>query len=162
MMQVKLTNWERKAAIDCANMRMTTSDEAGWNNASTYKRTFTERLAEEVIGACGEIALCKLMNWFWSPSVNTFHHTPDVGSDIEVRSTQLETGSLIVRDNDADERWYVLVTGDGITMTIRGRIRGADAKRPEWVRDPNSYRPAWFVPQTHLLPLPTADFALNS
>ena len=151
---ITLTNSEYKAAVDCANMRMFTSNEAGWNNASVQRRTHAKRMQDEIVGACGEIALCKHMKMFWSPSVNTFHAIPDVGSNIEVRATDQENGSLIVRDNDADDRWYILVTGEPPTMTIRGRIKGSAAKQTQFLRDPHSLRPAWFVPQNALFELP--------
>lgn len=84
-MDILLNAWEYKAAVDLANARMSASNAAGHNHASTYSRTHNERITEEIIGACGEMALCKAMNWFWSPSVNTFHGIPDVGADVEVR-----------------------------------------------------------------------------
>lgn len=151
--QVTLTHWEYKAAVDCANIRMATSNAAGWNNASTYKRTYAERIAEEIIGVCGEISACKALGWYWSPSVNTFHHTPDVGSDVEIRATAKDNGSLIHRDNDDPARWYILVTGEPPNMIVRGRIKGYDARRDEWVRNPHGHRQAWFVPQSALEPL---------
>ena len=85
--------------------------------------------------------------------MNTFHSIADVGRNVEVRCTDLADGCLIVRANDAPERWYVLVTGKPPTFTVRGYIRGADARRPEYMRDPHGHRPAWFVPQSHLTPL---------
>lgn len=153
-MQIKLTPSDYKAAVDCANMRMFTSNEAGWNNASTYKRSYSERLTQEVIGACGELAFCKAMNWFWSPSVNTFHDIPDVGSSVEVRATNLDTGSLILRDNDDDERWFILVTGEPPLMTIKGRIKGYDGKKDQWLKNPHGHRNSWFVPQSALYSIP--------
>lgn len=149
-MQVSLSTWEYKAAVDLANARMAISNDRNLNHSSTYARTYAERVREEVVGACGEMALCKAMNWFFSPTVNTFHNTADVYDRWEVRATERSDGSLIVRDNDNEERWYVLVTGDPPVMTIRGYILGADARRDEWLRNPHGHRPAWFVPQSAL------------
>lgn len=149
-MIVELTAWEYKAAVDLANTRMAISNDRGLNHASTYRRTYAERVREETVGACGEMALCKAMNWFFSPTVNTFHGSPDVGDRWEVRATERENGSLIVRDNDADDRWYVLVVGEPPVLRIAGYIRGSDAKQAEWLRDPHGHRPAWFVPQSAL------------
>lgn len=153
MIEVTLTAWEFKAAVDLASTRMAVSNDRGMNHASTYKRTYLERLEEETVGACSEIAVGKALNWFVSPSVNTFHRVADVGQRVEVRGTKLDNGSLIIRDNDADDRWYILVTGEPPNMVVRGRIRGDMAKRDEWVRDPHGRRKAWFVPQNALLPL---------
>lgn len=149
-MEVTLTVREYAAAVDVAMQRMAASTEAGHNHASTYQRTWLKRLEEETVGACGELAYCKGIGRFWSPTVNTFHETADVGSNVEVRATTREDGSLIIRSNDSPDRWYALVTGTPPLMTIRGRIKGSDARRPEFQRDPHGHRQAWFVPQSAL------------
>jgi hypothetical protein len=148
--QVELTPRELAMAVNVGMQRLVASTEAGLNHASTYHRSFLKRLEEETVGACGEIAFSKAFGKYWSPSVNTFHDIADVGTDIEVRSTRLDSGSLIVRDNDAGDRWFVLVTGEPPLMTIRGRILGSEAKKPQYVRDPHGHRKAWFVPQEAL------------
>lgn len=129
--------------------RFASSSAKGHNHASTYERSFYLRLEEETVGAVGEYAFCKYLGVAWDESVDTYHNVPDVGS-VEVRATRLDVGSLIVRDNDADDRVFVLVTGTPPQVEIRGWIRGGDAKRPEFSRNPNAYRQAWFVPQRAL------------
>ena len=152
-MEIKLNHWEYKACVDLANARMAISNDKRMNHASTYNRTYAERMVEEIVGAAGEMAVCKAKGWYFSPSVNTFHNIPDVGDAVEVRATARDNGSLIVRDNDADNRWFVLVTGEPPSMTIRGRILGRAAKRDEFLRDPGGHRQAWFVPQSRLYPV---------
>lgn len=152
---VTITDWEYWNAVQLGNLRMAISNERKLNHASTYKRTYSERLKQEVIGACGEIALCKAMGWYWSPTVNTFHYIADVKADIEVRATEESDGSLIFRDNDHDDRWYVLVTGVAPNFIVRGRIKGSDCKRDEWLRNPHGHRQSFFVPQGALSALPT-------
>jgi hypothetical protein len=149
-MDVSLNPWEFKACVDVANQRMVVSETAGMNHSSTYRRDHLTRIQQEITGACGEMAVCKALGKFWSPSVNTFHDVPDIDPNIEVRTTDRENGSLIVRDNDPEDRWYFLVTGVPPLMRVVGAIRGGDAKRDEWVRDPHGHRPAWFVPQEAL------------
>ena len=149
-MKVELTAWEFKWAVDVANARMTVSNDQHMNHASTYERDHLTRMQQEITGACGEMAVCKALGRFWTPSVNTFHNVPDIPPNIEVRTCQDNAGSLIVRDNDADDRWYVLVTGKPPTMTVVGFIRGSDAKRDQWLRNPGGHRPSWFVPQSAL------------
>ena len=151
---VTLGHWQFHAAVGAANNRMALSNESGLNNASTYQRGYMRRLHQETIGACGEFAVAKLYGKSWRPSVNTFHIEPDVGSAIEVRATARETGRLIVRDNDADDRWFILVTGKPPNLIVRGRIKGINAKKDKWVRNPNAHRSAWFVPQSALEPIP--------
>lgn len=151
-MKVELTWYEFGGCIDVARDRMLTSLAANWNDASTYRRSYLQRLTEEVVGACGERAYCKAQGNYWDGSVNTFHVEPDAARGVEIRTTTREDGSLIVRDNDADDRWFVLVTGTPPVMTVRDCILGVSAKRDEYLRDPHAHRPAWFVPQSALRP----------
>lgn len=158
-MRVPLTPWEYKAAVDLAVTRMAVSIDQGTKDIAHESRDWFERLRVDVLGACGEIAVAKAVNKFWSPSVNTMHRIADVGTNIEVRATDRENGSLIIRGNDDEDRWYFLVTGEPPEMVVRGYIRGADARRDEWVRNPHGHRTAWFVPQSALLPMPTQEAA---
>jgi hypothetical protein len=148
-----LNDWEFKACVDVANARMAVSNASGMNHASTYERNHLTRISQEIVGACGEMAVAKGLGKFWSPSVNTFHAIPDLAASIEVRATERLDGSLIVRDNDDDHRYYVLVVGTPPTLNVVGYLSGADAKKDRFARDPHGHRPAWFVPQSELKPI---------
>lgn len=147
---VVLTEWEFKACVDLANTRMAVSNAKHMNHASTYERTHLNRVEEEIVGACGEMAVCKALGRFWTPSVNTFHHTADIEPNIEVRATKKRDNCLIIRDNDPDHRYYFLVVGEPPKMTVIGYLMGAKAKQDKWIRDPGKRRRAWFVPQEAL------------
>ena len=149
----ELTLPEFESAVNTARLRMMASAMQGLRHATTYQRNLVQRLDEEVVGACGEIAVGKAADKWFCPSVNTFHRTPDCLQDVEVRSTSLASGSLIVRDNDADDRRYVLAVVDAPMVTLVGWLTGAEAKQPEFVRDPHGHRKAWFVPQSRLHPI---------
>ena len=142
---------EWKWCIDVANLRMFASAERGLDHASTYERSYLERISQDIAGACAELIVARFLGLYWTPSVNTFHDIPDIAPDIEVRHTVRMNGRLPVRKNDQDDRWYFLVIGEPPTMTIAGFIKGVNAKRDEWLDNPNGYRPAWFVPQDALL-----------
>lgn len=150
---VTLSLPEMSVALNAAWLRIVASAAKGLNNCTTYRRSMSKRIQEEFVGACGEIAVGKACNVFFVPSVNTFHRVPDVLSDCEVRCTEVETGRLIVRDNDSDDRRYILAVMTGDTVSLVGWMRGSDAKRDEWVDNPNGYRTAWFVPQSSLNPM---------
>lgn len=153
MIQVTLTPREVRACISVAADRLTASTEANLNHATTYQRGLLLRMQQEIVGACGEMAFAKARGMFWSPSVNTFHKSPDItgrGRDIEIRSTERDDGHLLVRDNDAPERWYILVTGEPPVMCVRGYIKGSRAKADEFYRAPKGQRAAWWVPQSAL------------
>jgi hypothetical protein len=152
-MQVKLSLTEWHHAVQTAVLRMMVSSASRLKHAATYERNWAQRLDEEVTGSVGEIAVAKSIGQFHIGSVNTFHRVPDCLRNAEVRATRRENGCLIVRDNDADDRQFVLVVGDPPVVRIAGYLRGADAKRAEWLRDPHGHRPAWFVPQGALRPI---------
>ena len=149
-MKVELTSFEYKMCVAVAVDRMSTSIQAGLNHASTYERSWLDRTREEILGACGEMSVAKAVNLYWSPSVNTFHREPDIAPNIEVRTTHHDNGCLIVRDNDADDRNYFLVTGEPPVFHVRGWLRGSEARKDEWSIDPHSLRKAFFVPQSAL------------
>lgn len=150
---VALTPWEYKACMDVAATRMATSNEAGWNHGSTYQRTYLQRTQEEIVGACGEMAVAKVLDCYWSPSVNTFHAQTDLPRSMEVRATARPTGRLIIRNNDPDDRIYILVVGEPPNLTVVGWILGAEAKKDQWQENPHGHRQAWFVPQDQLCPI---------
>ena len=147
--EMELTLIEFNLAVSTSMLRIVASASIGCNHATTYKRSLLKRLHEETVGACGEIAFAKYLGRFFVPSVNTFHSVPDV-ANAEVRTTDNENGCLIVRDNDADERAFVLAVVIENTVKLVGWTYGRDAKLAEFVRDPHGNRPAWFVPQDRL------------
>jgi hypothetical protein len=153
MREIPLTLPELSTALNAAWMRIVASAAAGLNHRSTYSRPMVRRIHEEFIGACGELAVAKAAGVFFLPSVNTFHRVPDCLGDCEVRSTDLSDGSLIVRDNDSDDRKFVLAIVADDTVRLVGWLTGAEAKKQEWLRDPDGRRPAWFVPQSSLRPI---------
>lgn len=149
----ELTLTEFEVAVNTARLRIVASAMQKLNHSSTYQRDLVKRLDEEVVGACGEIAVGKASGRWFVPSVNTFHRTPDCLGDVEVRSTAVPHGCLIVRDNDSDNRRYVLAIVNAPNVTLVGWITGGEAKQPEFLRDPHGHRPSWFVPQDRLHPI---------
>ena len=147
--EVDLTLVDFNLAVSTSMLRIVASASIGCNHATTYKRSLLKRLHEETVGACGEIAFAKYLGTFFVPSVNTFHVLPDVGNT-EVRTTDNEKGCLIVRDNDSNDRVFVLAIVIENTVKLVGWTYGRDAKVAEFVRDPHGNRPAWFVPQDKL------------
>lgn len=158
-LDLPLTMAEFAVAVQSAMTRMLISTGQGINHASTYKRTWVERLQEETVGCCAELALGKLIDRYMIPEVGTFHNKPDCLHDIEVRATARLDGRLIVRDNDALDRRYVFCTVTGNTVTFVGWMYGHEAKKPAYENNPNNYRPAWFVPQSVLRSMETLDFS---
>ena len=155
MTTVVLTAWEYKQCVDVATTRMSVSIGNNITDINHQQRNYNDRLLVDIRGTCGELAVAKAINRYWAPSVNTFHKIPDIEPNIEVRTTNNPNGSLIVRDNDPDDRYYVLVIGDPPTFNICGYIKGSDAKRDEFLRNPHGHRPSFFVPQAALIDFST-------
>ena len=100
-------------------------------------------------GAIGELAYAKAMNKFWPMSVNTFKSIPDVDQE-EIRTRSEDYYDLLVRDDDPDDRIYVLVTGKIPNFIVRGWMLGRDAKQTKWKKNYANRPPAYFVPQAFL------------
>ena len=152
-MIVPLSLPDMSVALNAAWMRIIASAAVGLNHKTTYSRSISTRIHEEFVGACGEMAVGKAAGVYFVPSVNTFHRVPDCLGDCEVRSTDRTDGSLIVRDNDGDDRRYILAIVLDDKVDLVGWIKGSDAKQTEWLRNPHGHREAWFVPQSSLQPI---------
>ena len=153
MIEVILTFEDFTRAHDCAWRRLTESHHQGLHAAKRYQRGWAERLRDDVVGACGELAFAKVVGANWDEKINTFHSVADIADVVEVRATTRDAGHLLVRPDDPPERWYYLVTGDPPVMTIRGGILGSAARRNEWLQEWNAGPAVWAVPQSALTPL---------
>lgn len=106
-------------------------------------------LARHIEGACGEIAVAKLKDRYYSGALNSFKGA-DVGRDWQVKTRIDRSWDLLVRDDDHDDHIFILVTGAAPTYCIRGWMYGWEAKQPEFLRDYGGRPEAWFVPQGRL------------
>lgn len=152
-MNITLTVPEFIIAVESAKMRLVSSEAMSLNHAKTMERDMVDRLYDEVLGACGEIAVGKASGEYFIPSVNTFHRVPDCMGDAEVRATWRADGCLIVRDDDSDERKFILTTINAPDVCVVGWLYGRECKKQEFLRNPNGYRESWFVPQSCLRPI---------
>lgn len=148
---VELTDYERSLARHVGKARHRASRSRRDRDAHGLKADDAASLELNIEGAAGELAVAKALNRYWHGSVDTFKEVPDVGVNIEVRTSADPRASLIVREDDPDSRSYILVTGTSLTgFKLHGWIRGREAKHPAWLKDPGSREPAYFVPQREL------------
>lgn len=146
-MQVRLTEIEMEMASLVGCKRRAESRAKNRQQPQGYNESDAWR--NDIEGAAAELAYCKATETYWPGSINSFKDA-DCGKLTQIRQTHHLNGSLIVRDNDPDTHFYVLVVGHCPIFNIIGWIRGVDAKKNEFVRCPGDMNPAYFVPQKHL------------
>lgn len=116
------------------------------------------RLANDILGAAGEIAYAKKAERRWECKPETFGEGDDTGG-VQVRTRSRAYYELMVRPTDKEQHAgqpFVLVTGThgGSAFVIVGWIYCEEAQRDEWLRSYGGGKPAWFVPQSALHPFP--------
>ena len=87
-----------------------------------------------VIGACGEVAVCKALGINWD-GVPHIVKSADAVTNIHVRTAACKSGHLIVRPPDSNDHRYVLVIGDRPNFLVKGWMQGREAKQKRWRRD---------------------------
>ena len=112
------------------------ASDPGWNN--------------HIHGMCGEMAVAKVLGVYFEPTINTFKKA-DIGDSVQVKTRTSHTYDLIVRRDDCDAHWFVLVTGVGFEFRVWGAILGKDARRAEYLKDHGNRERAWFVPKENLI-----------
>jgi hypothetical protein len=151
---VTLTDDEARRAVEAGRKRHAASRVQRLHNAREDLPT-GEWMLHDIMGALGEFAACKALGRTWEARINNFHNA-DFGERAQVRTSTYRNACLIVRPKDNDDHYFILVVGDAPpnkTFTVIGYIKGADAKRQRWRRNPRGIAPAYFVPQSDLLPL---------
>ncbi len=98
-------------------------------------------------GALGECALSKYLDHHWSGK--GVLRGCDVG-DVDVRTASKDNYRLILHNEDPDDRVFWLLTGANGNYQIKGWIMGWQGKHEKYWTDPNTGRPAFFVPQSAL------------
>jgi hypothetical protein len=111
---------------------------------------YVAQVAESIVA---EILVARYLGYVdFDPRASRFKQTADVGSNIEVRWTRYDTGSLIVYENDRVTDVAVLVTGRSPNYNLAGWIPVAIAKKPRYK---SSSQPTWWVTQQNLQPIET-------
>jgi hypothetical protein len=121
---VTLTWHEAAMASHVGWMRQLAAIKAGKHDCHGYDG---EGWSEHIEGACGELAVAKILGRYWDGSVNTWKADDLPGLQIRTRSRH--DYDLIVRPGDDDQAAWVLVTGRCPEYRVRGWITGAEAKR---------------------------------
>jgi hypothetical protein len=145
---VTLTWHEVLMANAVGGMRQLSAVKAGKQDRHGYDGA---GWSEHIEGACGEIAVAKLLGVFWDGSVNTWKANDLPG--LQVRTRSRHDFELLVRPQDDDSTPWVLVTGKCPEYRVRGYLYGHEAKRGEWLRSYGGRPKAYFVPHSNLRPM---------
>ena len=150
-MIVQLTELELALATFVAEQRNAAGRAAG-ADAAKYGYSGSQ-FDLHLQGCLGELAFAKGTGRYWSGAGCDYHSDDDVGH-IQVRTSKLPHGHLLVRPTEGHEdKPWVLVVGEFPTFHVIGWCFGREAKREEWLRSPNGRPPAYFVPQKSLRPV---------
>ena len=116
-----------------------------------------DKWGRDIESAHAEMAVAKLFGLYWSGTLNTFRGA-DLHDYIQVKSTDLPDGRLIVRREDATDHVCILVIRENTrTFRVVGWVAAGDAKQDEWLTNPNGTDAAWFLPQDQLLGFEVED-----
>lgn len=134
-----------------AAMRLARPEIYGWD-------ANRDRWGTHIEAAAAEMAFAKHRGNYWLPlAEDPAKLDGDVGK-AQIRSTQRPDGSLLLHARDADDAPFILLTGTAPTFVIAGWIWGRDGKHEKWWRETDRngrrLRPAFFVPQQALKPVP--------
>ena len=146
--EIKLTTADLYLAAQAGIMRRISAIK---NKRQERYGTPAEDLWGNDIESCiAEMLVARAFNVNWTPYADDPRTIKaDVGENIQVRSTRRNDGCLLLHPHDKDDQLFVLVTGSGVNKTIKGCIKGADAKKPKYWRE-STGRPCYFVPQSAL------------
>ena len=148
MIHVTLNSYELAQAGTTGLLRNIAALKRGYKNKVEPNAANWQNHVE---GACGEVAVAKLLGKYWGGSINTFKEGGDLdATGWEVRTRSSHHYDLIIRDDDADDRVFILVTGSAPNYQVHGWILAADGKQQQWRKDHGGYGAAFFVPKSAL------------
>ncbi|UCG12879.1 MAG: hypothetical protein JSU72_20835 [Deltaproteobacteria bacterium] len=146
---VRLSSIEMMEAVILGAGRRINSIKAGRKGGHQFSESVYAAWGEDIEGAAAEMVVARTLGFYFTPTINTFK-APDVGAEIQVRSSYRKDGSLIIRPHDPDHHYYFLVVGSWPFHQIVGYTLGNVAKEARWERAPGGRPPAYFVPQHQL------------
>lgn len=126
------------------------------NRPSAHGYNESEPLVVHIQGAAAELGVSLVTGLEWHAFLEDLggeKKPPDVGEDIQVRSTEYATGHLLCHPGDSEEDRFILVHVQGRSLNIIGWLSGLEAKNPKyWGDRARNKRPAYWIPQRDLRP----------
>jgi hypothetical protein len=147
---VELTSYELRICAWVGKKRYEAAVEAHRNAGQGPSRD-DHSPANHIRGAECEFSASILLNLYWRPTIG-FIKSKDVGGLIEVRSTVLSYGRLIVKP-DGDGPFVLVIKENDSTFHWGGWMHAEAAKKFPLTTDKGD--PAHFVPQRYLSDMPS-------
>lgn len=144
--ELRICAWVGRQRRQCA-------DASGSNPGLGPSRVHELGVENHIRGAECEYACSRILNLYWRPWVASMAEAKrmrDVGGLIEVRSTDLARGRLIVKPDDPDDAPFALIVRKGNRFTLAGWLFAYEAKQFDLLTGFGD--PAHFVPQDKLSP----------
>jgi hypothetical protein len=154
-MEFILTEQQYKRAVEIGSRRQ----EAALERKRPSAHGYDERapLDVHIQGAAAELGISLITGLEWHAFLEhlpTERKPPDVGADLQVRSTEYRSGHLICHPGDSEEDRFILVHVNGRKLQIKGWLRGSEAKQEKYWGDKfKNGRPAYWIPQRELHPI---------
>ncbi len=107
------------------------------------------------LGAAGELAVADYLQLreFLYQETEAIRGSFDLPPNIDVKTRSRHNYDIICQLDEKPGKTLVLVTIQNKITLLHGWIKSEDAMREQWKKDPAGGRPAYFVPQSALLPL---------
>jgi hypothetical protein len=149
-MNVSLTWTEQLFAAQAGVMRRMSA--ISRNRSEPHQTPRTDLWGIDIESCGAEAAVAKTLGKYWVAVVDNTQVLDGDVSGVEVRSTVLKDGRLIVHNRDRDDAPFVLARGSFPNYEIAGWIFGRDAKQDQYIFSGDG-RPAFFVPASELRPI---------
>ena len=121
-----------------------------------YGGDFEQFINRQILGVAAEIVVADYLGLTDFMPLNDVYKTQaDVGTNVEVKYTHLMTGNLLVRKNDRDDDYCVLVIGDIEAFYIVGWIPVKEAKTE--ANSKHHLPGCYLVPHAELKPMASLE-----
>lgn len=152
---------DRILARNEAQRRQEINEKLGLAGRNGGPNMGSESFFAHLLGAGGELAVADYLGLreFLYTEQRAKRGSSDLPPNIDVKTRSKHYYDLICQLDERPGKVLVLVTMQNKVTLVHGWIKSEDAMRPEWKKDPAGGRPAYFVPQSALLPLLTLRHA---
>lgn len=141
LMKIQLEWWEIELGAIAGVQRQV--ENLRKNRQPAYGADRKTDWQKNIEGALGEMAVAKFLNLYWGGKGE--FRGDDVGP-YQIRTVGESNYRLILHKEDPDDKIFWLAIGRNGSYTIKGWLIAKDGKKKEYWTDPNTGRPAYFVP----------------